>query len=441
MPAWRGGGRSRPTPHTPMKKAASKKAAGKKAAKHAMTKRATARKAGTVSPAPGGGTRATKKAAAAGGPVTLEEARVLAGLSPKNVAATGRRRAAGGARRAAAAPVKAEVTAAAVAKLRLGLEKAEDAEMKRRVDEYTATLKVLKARGVKGLAEAAETLVAAAAARQRRRAVRRAPAGTPLAAAPALAGQPLQILAEGDSWFDYGVPGFGGSIVPRLEKKIRVPILNLAKGGDVVEAMLGVKQRQILKEHLVRGCPAGGPWDVLLFSGGGNDIVGDRMAVWMREYDSAIKPEQHIHQPYFKPALDLLKAGYQSLIALRDECSPGTHLIFQAYDHAIPDGRGVCWKGPWLEPTFKLRRFPKLSSSPAESPSFKVVQVMLGQFARMLEGLASTSRRITVINGQGTLPLHTSSWHNELHPSKTGFETHADLFHQKLRQLFPGRVL
>ena len=46
--------------------------------------------------------------------------------------------------------------------------------------------------------------------------------------------------------------------------------------------MLGVEERAILTEHLTNGCPAGGPWDVLLFSGGGNDIVGNPMALWVR---------------------------------------------------------------------------------------------------------------------------------------------------------------
>jgi hypothetical protein len=47
---------------------------------------------------------------------------------------------------------------------------------------------------------------------------------------------------------------------------------------------------------------------------------------------------------------------------------------------------------------------------------------------------------VTFINGQGTLAPQTSSWHNELHPAKAGFETFADVFQQKLKVLFPDRV-
>jgi len=35
----------------------------------------------------------------------------------------------------------------------------------------------------------------------------------------------------------------------------------------------------------------------------------------------------------------------------------------------------------------------------------------------------------------------TSSWHNELHPSKNGFNQFATLFHQALKTAFPTQVL
>jgi hypothetical protein len=66
---------------------------------------------------------------------------------------------------------------------------------------------------------------------------------------------------------------------------------------------------------------------------------------------------------------------------------------------------------------------------------------MLRRFAAMLNALATAHpANVTLINGQGTLPQQTSSWHNELHPSRGGFNQFADLFHAKLKALFPARV-
>ena len=56
---------------------------------------------------------------------------------------------------------------------------------------YKATLAIMKKHGVKGLAR------------------RTAKSGR----APKAAARPLQVFAEGDSWFDYPVPMFGGGII------------------------------------------------------------------------------------------------------------------------------------------------------------------------------------------------------------------------------------
>jgi len=335
----------------------------------------------------------------AAGPVTLAQARALARVS---------------------APIErgAKVAVAPASPATVGFERRklevkQGLERRRRIKEYKATLAIMKKRGVKGLA---------------RRTVKSG-------RAPKAAARPLQVFAEGDSWFDYPVPMFGGGIIPRLENALGVPVLNLARAGDEARYMLGVKERKILIEHLTNGCPAGGPWDAMLFSGGGNDIVDNPMVLWIRDFDAALPPAALIHQPRLDAALALVRAGYEDLIALRDSLSPQTRLFFHAYDFVIPDGRGICFNGPWLKPTYDMRGFPTQASADA------VTRILLQQFAAILESLESSHPRVTFINGQGTLAQQTSSWHNELHPSKDGFKAFATLFHQALKTAFPTQVL
>jgi hypothetical protein len=344
-----------------------------------------------------------RKALAVGGPVTLEEARALArARQPKRAL-----------RRVAAGP---PATPASVGAERERLEQERRAERARRMREYTETMEIMKRRGA------------------RRSGPKRAATGRRRAPGAAASFQPLQVFAEGDSWFDYPPFLIKGGVIPRLESRLGVPILNMAKAGDEVRFMLGVEQRIRLAECLTEGCPAGGPWDALLFSGGGNDIVDNPMALWVRDWNPAVPPATLINQPRFDVALALVRAGYEDLITLRDQLSPGTHLVFHGYDFAIPDGRGICHLGPWLKPTFDLRGFPTRASA------FAVVEAMLKQFAAMLTTLTAHPK-VTFINGQGTLAPQPSAWHNELHPNKDGFEKFADLFHQELRAIFPGRVL
>ncbi|MFZ4700298.1 MAG: hypothetical protein ACOYMG_09615 [Candidatus Methylumidiphilus sp.] len=343
------------------------------------------------------------KAAIAGPPLTLDEARKVAGIRilQSNIPtaaldATNTRK-------------LAEPTPAKLGEERVRLEIRRQKEQERRKREYVATMSLMKARGAKGIAAKA---------------------------AAAKTFTPLQVVAEGDSWFDYPVPFFGGGIIKRLEDRLGVPILNLAEAGDEVRFMLGVKQRRRLIETLKHGCPAGGSWDVLLFSGGGNDIVDNPMALWLCDWVAGALPENQINSPRYNAALQLIRAGYEDLISLRDSLSSTTHLIFHAYDFAIPDGRGVCHLGPWMKPAFDLHGYPDLNSR------FIVVKEMLKQFASMLSNLqAMYPSSVTFINGQGTLPImNVDAWHNELHPKSDGFDKFADLFQRELKRLFPRKV-
>ena len=105
--------------------------------------------------------------------------------------------------------------------------------------------------------------------------------------------------------------------MPRLEDRLGVPILNLAKAGDETRFMLGVEQRQLIAQHLTDGCPDGTPWELMLFSGGGNDIVAQPLALWLRDFDPAVAPAKLLNQPRFSSALALVRAAYEDLVGRR----------------------------------------------------------------------------------------------------------------------------
>ena len=148
---------------------------GRKSAKKAV--KATKARAEAVAPATG--------------PVTLDEAVALAQIKRPELAVQ--------AVRATAAPPSPAAVGAERAKLR----KEQREEHARRIREYKATMTIMKARG----------------ARRPRLKGFKAGEGEPTAE-DAESFVPLQILAEGDSWFDY--PAFiGGGIIPRLSWSAR----------------------------------------------------------------------------------------------------------------------------------------------------------------------------------------------------------------------------
>lgn len=337
-------------------------------------------------------------------PLTLDEARAL--IAPKQ-------RARGA---TAESSATAELSPAPVGKARQTFEAQHDEVVARETAEYTQLITLLTERGAK----APPAPVGRGAKR--------------VTTESAESFTPLKVFAEGDSWFSYPLHADGG-IIRRLSRRLGVPILNLAHAGDEVRYMLGVKQRERLVQVLKDGSPAGGAWELILFSGGGNDIVGDPMALWVKDWDESVNPAALLHTKRFDAAVDLVLAGYEDLLALRNALSPGTHVILHAYDFAIPDGRGACYLGPWLNPTFDARGFPK--PLPARTA---VVEAMLRRFADRLSAFEKKNNKVSFLNTQGTLPRNTSSWHNELHPSDEGFDTFAGLFHEKIKALFPTRV-
>lgn len=258
--------------------------------------------------------------------------------------------------------------------------------------------------------------------------------------ATATAAPPFAILAEGDSWFDYPqILGTGGGAITHLQRqlsadKVRCRIYNLAHHSHTVQGMLGVEQRLVLRDELAAAVRSGRPFRALLFSGGGNDIAGDQFLFWIKRRNEASSVADAIDAAPFLAIQEVIRKGYRDLIRLRDEESPRTIIIANAYDYPRIFGTGVCGIGPWLEPSLKYRGW-----SPAEY--FEVVRHCLARFAGMLQGLAADPQnRLVVAQTQGAL-TRSDQWHNELHPSGTGFTIVAQRLRAALRSAFPGEPL
>ena len=238
----------------------------------------------------------------------------------------------------------------------------------------------------------------------------------------------VTILAEGDSWFDYPL---GTDVIRSLGSMLNLPIANMAHHGDEVRQMLALKQRREIEKRLSGGAPNGRPWDALLFSGGGNDFVGDELCLWLRTFATGMPPAQILDSVRFGAVMEVVLAGYQDLIALRDRLSKTTKIFLHQYDFAPPNGKGVCGVGPWLKPSLDFRSVP-----PDVQPA--VTRLMLEGFAKVVNPLASPGGGVFVVPTQGTFPAQTSEWWaNELHPTDKGFKAIAEKFHTVLKSQFP----
>lgn len=241
---------------------------------------------------------------------------------------------------------------------------------------------------------------------------------------------PLTMLAEGDSWFDY--PLLARGVISHLDDLIDADMLNLAHYGDEVRDIMGVGQRQRLREVL---SDPDFEFDALLFSGGGNDLVGDQLCLWLRDRADVGTPAQAFDEGRLNNVLQIVEAGYRDLIALRDELAPECVIFGHGYDFPRPSNKGVCGLGPWLKPSLDFRGW----TDPDEQ--FEIARSLLLRINELLVHLEQTAPAgsFVYVRTQGALDPD-SDWGNEIHPDSGGFEKIAMEFRNALDARFPGRV-
>jgi hypothetical protein len=248
-------------------------------------------------------------------------------------------------------------------------------------------------------------------------------------AAPAAA--QLDLLAIGDSWFDYPLNGndvsFSGdtSIVAQLGQTGSPPplILSQALYGQATTSVLSYENQERIANvtsdptQWINGSP-----DAILVSMGGDDLAGDQFAIYLQFKGSGLDPVR------FQDALDSVQASYLDLFAFRDSIAPKTLIIGHCYDYAIPNGLAPACAGPWLLPSLEFAGYNPTSGLP-------IVSNMIDMFHDMLKGLAGTANNFVLIDTRNTLQRVASvpdGWANELHPFPTGFANLAQKFSSAL---------
>ncbi len=207
------------------------------------------------------------------------------------------------------------------------------------------------------------------------------------AMAPGPAKQPLRILAEGDSWFDYPLPLLrGDGVIYQLQKMLGYPVANMAHYGLEVDQMMGLQLRQ---EIIARLSDPNVRFDALLFSGGGNDLVGDKFCIWLKDSPPVVPPTQMLDDNAVSAAMAILAAEYRELADIRDH------------------------------------------------DEYLVVKTFLQRFNTMLNEVAASIRKFVLVPTQGTLNADSSDWQNEIHPSSKGFVKIAQKFTDSLSSVFP----
>jgi hypothetical protein len=226
------------------------------------------------------------------------------------------------------------------------------------------------------------------------------------------------ILAIGDSWFWYPLPG--GSLASSLAKLLQNgPHVILAFGNNGAEAFDYVHG---VYAPLVDGALTryGATLSAVLVSGGGNDFAGfnDLRPLLGVDCSAAASEDacfNHGTAPGCAEALfDNVKQYYIDLLDGVFAVMPATSRVFvHSYDYAIPSGVAVIGSKAWLKPALVAAKVP-----PALRPG--CVRYLVDQFStRLADLVVRYAGRVVFVDSRGTLA--PNDWANELHPKGSGF--------------------
>ena len=248
----------------------------------------------------------------------------------------------------------------------------------------------------------------------------------------------LDFLAIGDSWFEYPlyneVVSFQNNaiVAPSQLGSMGNPppqILNQALHGQATTAVLSwenqEKMIQVLQDPSQWLNEATGLPDAILISAGGDDLVGDQLAIYIDYGGGGLNLQR------FQGVLDSVKASYLDLFAFRDLFAKGVPIIGHCYDYAIPNNvHPICTPSAWLWPSLSFAGYDY-------GGGLQVITQMIDKFHDMLATLAAVpGNNFSFIDTRNTLnrdATQPNGWANEIHPWYPGFTDLASKFLAGLR--------
>lgn len=251
------------------------------------------------------------------------------------------------------------------------------------------------------------------------------------------------VLSEGDSWFCY--PDHR-NLIDHLDDVGRMSLLRLERNGDEAIEILSGKQRTKLRKVLKKF-----PFDLLLFSGGGNDMVGQDFPPLIVEGAGQTNAVECIAVERASERFTLLRQVYVELVRLRDEAhaagegrkpggKPKPLIVTHGYDRPVPRDEGykalgVTFAGPWMYGALKSKKIPKALWN-------DVAAWFIDRIADMHRGLSAQFDRYAFVDTAGTLRRSGSGWKkdwsDEIHPSDKGFQKVGEKLRVRLRAEFPS---
>ena len=246
----------------------------------------------------------------------------------------------------------------------------------------------------------------------------------------------LTIVAEGDSWFDYPLKK---DVIDYLIKR-GYAVKKFSKAGDTLENMIygaSYKKRGNRITHdgpvslqmtlnAIRQCKP----NFVLFSGGGNDIVGPEILGYLNHKHG--KPTELLNEKIFRARLAQMKIALDFFIQSVHRTRKTCHILMDGYDYARINGKGynllIRIKGPWILPAMGMKAITTKRDQKA------IIKTLVDEFNLMLKSLDKKYSFFHHIDLRNEFPKD-EEWDNEIHLKNRGFKKVAEHYHQKMTEI------
>lgn len=234
-----------------------------------------------------------------------------------------------------------------------------------------------------------------------------------------------RVVAEGDSWFAHPTQW---NILWHLSAMGGYSIRRLASLGDELLDM--VREAPGHEPQFIRQLRRPIRWDLLLMSGGGNDLLGKRLPYLLRHRDEVPRGWRGlIVDAEVDALLRTVRKAYERVIYRTAQLRPDCQILVHGYDRPFVRNKGaeLFWgqltvAGPWMYPVMAGEK----SIGDAETRD-TIAGELVDRFNAVLAELASEHERFHYVDLRGTLPS-VGQWDDEIHPKSAGFRRMARTF-------------
>ena len=225
----------------------------------------------------------------------------------------------------------------------------------------------------------------------------------------------LKFVAEGDSWFQYPWRE-NDDLIDFLDDKYA--ILCMSAASDTFDNMRDGKER-------IAAAVKNSEADGLLFSGGGNDIVGDGFPKYIKGYNGTYQAEDYISRNFAK-FLGKSKGQFKRFFNYIIDEHPDLKIFYHGYDRSFPRAGGE-----WVGKHLGEKEVPEMFWH-------NIISIMINRFNEMLKSLQdSNPDNIFYVDCRGAVGAY-GEWRDELHADTAGCQRAALRFDKVISTVMPN---